>query len=103
MQEGSTVVSTVKDTRAATSTITAQRLQINGRAILRHGPNINYGRCGMTARHLPAKTAQATPAACTTETVILPLDAATLRPVGLRAGGRLKNGSCEDDEPSVTP
>jgi hypothetical protein len=31
-----------------------------------------------------------TPAACTTETVMLPSDAAA----------RLKNGSCEDDEPS---
>ena len=41
----------------------------------------------MTARHLPAKT---TPCACTTETVMLPLDAAS----------QLKNGSCEDDEPS---
>jgi hypothetical protein len=39
----------------------------------------------MTRRHHPAKTAQATPCACTTETVMLPSDAAS----------RLKNGSCE--------
>ena len=57
--------------------------------------HIKHGRRGMTRRHLPAKTAQATPCACTTETVMLPSDAASLRPVGLRARGRLKNGSCE--------
>jgi hypothetical protein len=57
--------------------------------------HIKHGRRGMTARHHPAKAAQATPCACTTETVMLPSDAASLRPVGLRARGRLKNGSCE--------
>jgi hypothetical protein len=38
----------------------------------------------------PRKTAKTTPVVCTTETVMLPSDAAA----------RLKNGSCEDDEPS---
>jgi len=49
----------------------------------------------MTLRHLPAKTTKATPVAFSPETG----DAAALRPVGLRAGGRLKNGACEDDAP----
>jgi hypothetical protein len=44
--------------------------------------------------HHPSQQASSripiTPAACTTETVMLPSDAAA----------RLKNGSCEDDEPS---
>jgi hypothetical protein len=43
----------------------------------------------MTARHLPAKTDRTTLAAWTTETVMLPSDAAL----------RLKFGSCEDDAP----
>jgi len=36
----------------------------------------------MTARHLPAKTAQATPAVCTPETVMLPSDAASQLKIG---------------------
>jgi hypothetical protein len=43
----------------------------------------------MKARHLPAKKAQATLAAWTTETVMLPSEAAL----------RLKFGACEDDAP----
>ena len=92
-KEGSTVVPTVKDTGVAISLACEQRpaqLQSIGRAILRHGPNIKHRRCGMTVRHLSAKTAKTTPGACTTGTVMLPSDAAL----------RLKFGSCEDDGPS---
>ena len=87
-KEGSTVVPTVKDTGVAISLACEQRpaqLQSIGRAILRHGPNIKHRRCGMTVRHLSAKTAKTTPGACTTGTVMLPWDAAT----------RLKFGSCQ--------
>jgi len=87
-KEGSTVVSTVKGTGVAISLACEKRpaqLQTNGRAILRHGPNIKHRRCGMTVRHLSAKTAKTTPGACTTGTVMLPWDAAT----------RLKFGSCQ--------
>jgi hypothetical protein len=43
----------------------------------------------MTARHHPAKSAQATRAVCTTETVMVPSDAAA----------RLKIGSCRRMNP----
>ncbi len=61
-----------------------------------HGPNINHGTRGTTLRHHHAQNPfETTPRACTVETTMLPSDAAALRPGGLRAGGRLKNGSCK--------
>jgi hypothetical protein len=79
-KEGSMVVPTVKDTRVAASSM------------------LEGMRCG-----------------CTAEMAMAPLDAAWLLKFGTPrawrslpgdyedAAMRLKNGSCEDDEPNVTP
>ena len=79
MQEGSTVVSTVKDTHAATSTITARRLAV---ADQWEGHPPAWPKYQTRKVWNDSQTPPRQKAFCTPETVMLPSSAAS----------RLKNG-----------